>query len=134
MGWASRSNVNRVQSAGRQNTEPRAPKEDLRLSERLVDLIAPYREDDLTADDYKTLIAAAASAWNLSLLPGQERGEALAQALRHAGARNRQEPAELIAALMQRKQQLFPDDDRAIVHWEVSESDDEFHVVVASSG
>ncbi len=131
MGWASRSNVNRAQRSARHGTDRRAPKEDLRLSERLVDLIAPYPEDELTADDYKTLIAA--SAWNLSLLSEQERGEAFAQALPHAGARNRQEPGKLIAALMQRKQQLFPDDDRAIVHWEVSESDDQFHVAVAST-
>ena len=30
------------------------------------------------------------------------------------------------------EEQLFPDDDRAIVGWEVSESDGQYHVTVAS--
>jgi len=135
MGWASRNTANRDQRPHRNEhrTERRTPKEDLRLSERLVDLIAPFREDGLTGDDYKELIAAAASAWNLSLLPEPERQAALDQVFRNARVKNRQEPAELIVALMQRKSQLFPHDDRAIVHFEVSESDGEFHVVVAST-
>ena len=135
MGWASRSSANRGERprGNDHGRERRALKKDIRLSERLVDLIAPYREDGLTGDDYKALIAAAASAWNLSLLPEQERQEALGQAFRKARIKNRQEPAELIVALMQRKKQLFPDDDRAIVHWEVSESEGQFHVMVAST-
>jgi len=32
-------------------------------------MIAPYREDGLELNDYKALIAAAATAWNLTSCP-----------------------------------------------------------------
>jgi hypothetical protein len=104
----------------------------LRLSERLVDLIAPYREEGLTSQRYEMLIGAAATAWNLSLLPEAERPEALRRAFRKANVREVEAAAEVIVKLMRRKEQLFPDDNRTIVSWEVSESGDQCHVSVAS--
>jgi hypothetical protein len=134
MGWASRTRQkNRADttSGDLNRTRPRA-KEDLRLSERLVDLIAPYREDGLTRDRYELLIGAAVTAWNLSLLSEAERLGALRDAFKKAKVRDRESVAEVIVTLMRRKQQLFPDDGRTIVHWEISESADEYHVTVAS--
>ncbi len=134
MGWASRLRSGQGVRGGHPDTVParRPRKEDLRVSERLVDLIAPYREEGLNREDYETLIAAAAIAWNLSLLPKGERPEALRKAFRHAKVKNAQHQAEMIVELLRRKEQLFPTDDRTIVHWEVWESDNEFHVNVAS--
>jgi hypothetical protein len=70
MGRASRTRYNQANNARDQHVrrELRRPKEDLRLSERLVDLIAPYREDGFIREGYEKLIGAAATAWNLSLL------------------------------------------------------------------
>jgi hypothetical protein len=103
----------------------------LRLSERLVDLIAPYRDGGF-AERYEMLIGAAATAWNLSLLPEAERPEALRQSFRRAKVRDVEGMAAVIVTLMRRKEQLFPDDDRTIVSWEVSESGGQCHVTVAS--
>jgi hypothetical protein len=99
-----------------------------------VDLIAPYREDDLIRDRYEMLIGAAATAWNLALVPEAERPEALRDAFRRAKVRFRdvQAAAEVIVTLMRRKEELFPDDRRTIVSWTLSESGDQFHVSVAS--
>ena len=105
----------------------------MRLSERLVDLVAPYRDDALTRERYEALIETAATAWNLSLLAEPERPAVLREALRNAKTRDRQAHSDLIVALMRRKEALFPDDDRAIVHWEVSESDDQYHLSVMSA-
>jgi hypothetical protein len=102
------------------------------VSERLVDLIAPYRENGLGREQYEALIGAAAIAWNLSLLPRDERPAALGQAFRSAKMRNLQAPADMIVALMRRKEDLFPGDNRTIVTWEVWESAGQFHVNVAS--
>jgi hypothetical protein len=104
----------------------------LRLSERLVDLIAPYRQEYLTCQRYEMLIGAAATAWNLSLLPEAERPAALRRAFRKAEIRDVEAAAEVIASLMRRKEQLFPHDHRTIVSWQVSESGDQCHVSVAS--
>ena len=109
------------------------PKEDLRLSERLVDLIAPFLGEHLIRERYEALIGTAATAWNLALLPEPERPDVLRQALRNARTREVQAHSELIVKLMQRKEALFPDDDRAIVHWEISESGDQDHLSVMSA-
>ena len=102
------------------------------MSERLVDLIAPYREDGLPRDRYEALIGAAATAWNLSLLSEAERPEALRDAFKKAKVKDIEPAAKVIVTLMSRKEQMFPEDDRTIVHWEVSESDGQCHVTVAS--
>jgi len=134
MGWASRRRQENGSNAkdhyGRRQS--RRPKDDLRLSERLVDLIAPYRESGFTPERYEMLIGAAATAWNLSLLSDAERPEALRQSFHHAKVRDVEGVAEVIITLMRRKEQLFPDDDRTIVSWEVSESSGQCHVTVAS--
>ena len=134
MGWASRRRQERRSNAGSHplRQESRRPTDDLRLSERLVDLIAPYREEGLTSQRYETLIGAAATAWNLSLLPEAERPAALRGAFRKAEIRDVEAAAEVIVTLMRRKEQLFPHDNRTIVSWEVSESGDQCHVSIAS--
>jgi hypothetical protein len=134
MGWASRRRQEGGSNAGSHplHRGARLPKDDLRLSERLVDLIAPYREQGLTSQRYEMLIGAAATAWNLSLLPEAERPEALRRAFRNAKVRDLEAAAEVIVTLMRRKEQLFPHDHRTIVSWEVSESGGQCHVSVAS--
>jgi len=134
MGWASRTRLKQGSQAKADHVrrQSRRPKEDWRLSERLVDLIAPYRENGLPPERYEMLIGAAATAWNLSLLPEARRPEVLRESLRGTKASDAEGAAELIVTLMRRKEQLFPEDDRPIVSWEVSESDDQCHVTVAS--
>lgn len=134
MGWASRRRQAQDGSARdpKVHRESRRPKEDWRLSERLVDLIAPYRQDGIPAERYELLIGAAATAWNLSLLSEAERPEALRQSLRRAQVSEGQGVVEMIDTLLRRKEQLFPDDRRTIMSWEVSESDGQCHVTVAS--
>jgi len=134
MGWASRSKRN-PEALNRPKTGRPGrlqPKQDPRLSERLVDLIAPYREDHLGLKGYQALIGTAVAAWNLALLPERERERAFREAVAGAPARDRDAVAEILAALVRRKGQLFPGDGRPIVHWEVSESADQYHVSVAS--
>ena len=134
MGWASRQKRQhgRDSEARHPRLVSRRPKEDLRVSERLADLIAPYREDACTLDRYERLLGVAVAAWNLSLLPEAERPEALRQSFRREKVRHWEGVAEVIGTLMRRKEQLFPDDPRTILSWEVSDSGGEFHLSVAS--
>jgi hypothetical protein len=97
-----------------------------------VDLSAPYRDDFLSLKAYQALIALAAAAWNLTLLSERERTLAFREVIAGAAAKDRDAVADILMALIQRKEQLFPDDQRTIVGWEVSESADEYHVNVAS--
>jgi len=110
MGWASRrrQEQRRNTASHRSHPESRRPQEDLRLSERLVDLVAPYREDRLTSDRYEMLIGAAATAWNLSLLSEPERPDALRQAFRKARVKDVEAASDMIVTLMRRKEHCFP--------------------------
>ena len=98
MGWASHRKKEEGSNAQYQRVrrEARRPKEDLRLSERLVDLIAPYRADGLTPQRHELLIGAAATAWNLSLLQETERPDALREAVRSAKVREVEAIVEVI--------------------------------------
>jgi hypothetical protein len=96
-------------------------------------LIAPYRDTNLTRQRYEALVGTAATAWNLSLLPASERQHALNEALRSAKRRDAKSIAELIARLVERKEALFPDDDRAVVDWEISESGEQYQLIVMSA-
>ena len=94
--------------------------------------MTPYRHDRLTLKAYRALIGMAAAAWNVTLLPERERTQAFREIIAGAAAKDRHAVADILVALVRRKEELFPDDRRTIVHWEVSELADEYHVSVAS--
>lgn len=55
MGWASRRKQERGSTARDRHVRRKSwrPKEDVRLSERLVNLTAPYREDGVTPERHE---------------------------------------------------------------------------------
>jgi hypothetical protein len=104
-----------------------------KLSDALIQLIAPFRQDGLTLRSYEALIGAAASAWNLTLLNEGAREEALRKAIGKVPAVEAAMLAQLLAELIRRKQELFPKDRRMVVHWAATELADEYRVTVASA-
>jgi len=95
-------------------------------------MIAPYRDDSLTLEDYSNLVTLAATAWNLSVFPAEERESALQRALQTVPPLRRQDRYVLIQDLLERKEQLFPDDVRLVSSAEVVEERDQFRIIVAS--
>jgi hypothetical protein len=87
-----------------------------------------------TRDSFEALIALGAMAWNLSLLPGEERAEGVRLAVKEGNAIGLPLTSAWMNDLIDRKSALFPLDDRFIEGWEVrAEPDGRFTVLVASS-
>jgi hypothetical protein len=120
VGKASRRKNKRVGptnlgSTGPIDLEPSAEK----ASTRLAQLIAPHAVADETKSSYEALVALGALAWNLSLLPTQERIDSTRETVRAAVARGYPLTDHWLSELVERKMRLFPSDERWIQGYEV---------------
>jgi hypothetical protein len=70
---------------------------------------------------------------NLSLLPARERDRFFKDAAEEIEVSCPGPFREIVAALLLRKQELFPADRRMIVEYEVTESEGSYHLMVASA-
>lgn len=117
--------------ASRRKRVLRGAASEAKLSERLIELIAPLREPGMEHDEYDGLLKFAAVAWNLSLLPEDKRREAMDRALVDF-PQLRAFQADLEASI-DRKAALFPDDRRLIADVYVTDlGDGRLNVIVAS--
>lgn len=120
VGKASRRKNKRVglidlRSTGPIDLEPNAKK----ASTRLAHLIAPHAVEGETKSSYEALVALGALAWNLSLLPAEERSDAIREAVRAAVAGGYPLTDSWLSELVARKMSLFPSDERWIQSYEV---------------
>jgi hypothetical protein len=127
---------------------------DIKLSAALIELCEPFEPENLTTKEFENLIALAAVAWNIAVLPKEERLEKLTafvdeipkmrQELEYEigsvlddGSKNTIAPAtttlHFIGAMIQRKEELFPNDQRLIMDFNVKDSPEGPHLTVASA-
>jgi len=112
VGKASRKKHHR---SGTINFEPDARK----ASTRLAQLIAPHAVDGETRSSYEALVALGAIAWNLSLVPAQDRDDLIREAVRAAVIRGIPLTDCWLTDLVERKVSLFPSEERWIESYEV---------------
>jgi hypothetical protein len=97
-----------------------------KISAALLELVKPFRKKDAGLDEMRLLVGFGALAWNLALI-----GDSPASVLDKLG-KDRPELEGCIESLMERKQQLFPRDNRVIASFHVSSTPDgRFHVQAA---
>ncbi len=127
----------------------------IKLSAALIDISEPFDYEDLSLDEYKELMTMAAIAWNIALQPKERRNEELFGFIskipefkkevleiyfdKHMENANLQKKPpdsivllQMLATLIQRKDQLYPDDDRVVVDYNVTESPTDRHLRVSS--
>ncbi|WP_305909056.1 hypothetical protein Q9L42_007505 [Methylomarinum sp. Ch1-1] len=126
----------------------------IKLSEALINLCEPYDHEDLPLHAYENLMAAAAMAWNIALQPEEKRQEMLLDALNKLSPiqknledefnefMNNPDPEnppdsivliQIITGLIKRKDTLYPNDNRVVVDYEITENATQRHVTVTSS-
>ena len=126
MGKASRKKHNR---SGTIDLEPDARK----ASTRLAQLIAPHAVDGETRSSYEALVALGAIAWNLSLVPAQDRDDLIREAVRAAVGRGIPLTDRWLTDLVERKTSLFPSEERWIESYEVIvQPDGRLAIIVAT--
>jgi len=127
----------------------------IKLSAALIELCVPFEPENLTTKEFENLIGLAAVAWNIAVLPKEERLEKLT-AFVDEMPKMRQEleneidtvlhddskvtdfaPAttmlHFIGAMIQRKDELFPNDNRLILEFNVKDSPEGPHLTVSSA-
>jgi hypothetical protein len=109
--------------------EPNASK----ASTRLAQLIEPHVEPDETKRSYEALVALGAIAWNLSLVPAQERGDMIREAVSGAVSRGIPLTDRWLNDLIERRMKLFPSEERWIESYEVTVKPDGRLVILVAT-
>ena len=80
------------------------------MSDAISELIEPFREDAPDYNSFSNLVTFACIAWNTSILPEEQRDEALGKMvdLIPGDIEDRLEILNLLGELMERKRKLFP--------------------------
>lgn len=127
----------------------------VKLSAALIELCEPFEPDILSTKEFENLIALAAVAWNIAVLPKEERLERLTAFIEtmpnmkeeleseidtvlHDDSKNTDfAPAttmlHFIGAMIQRKDELFPNDDRIVVNYNVKDNPEGPYLTVSSA-
>ncbi|AFZ53810.1 hypothetical protein VKI22_16740 [Cyanobacterium aponinum UTEX 3221] len=111
-------------------------KGELKMSEVIWNFVAPEMEIVSDLEEGHRLVSVAILAWNLSLLPEQERKDNINNYLVDLGIDN--DPLEsqafkkFVQGFIDRKLKYFADIDRVIFDFKLEERRDTFHLSIAS--
>lgn len=123
----------------------------IKLSAALLELCEPFEPEKLSTKEFENLIALAAVAWNIAVLPKEDRIEKLTAFIDEMPTMRQELEAEMgkhssdsnpapaittihfIGAMIQRKDELFPEDNRFILDFNVKDSQEGPHLTVSSA-
>ena len=127
---------------------------DVKLSAALIELCEPFEPENLSTKEFENLIALAAVAWNIAVLPKEERLEKLTAFVDEMPEMRQELENEIdtvlhdeskdtdfapattmlhfVGAMIQRKDELFPIDNRLILEFKVKDSPEGPHLSVSS--
>src|SRR5206468_399798 len=92
----------------------------------------PYRGHCETRESYRRLLSLASAAWNLSVLSPNKRQDMQDELLQIFPEEDRPFTLSLLERLIDRKEELFPNDKRLVAGADVLDEGDDFRVVAAS--
>jgi hypothetical protein len=127
----------------------------VKLSEALGELCQPFNDGSLNINSYRKLLSLGVTAWNIALKPQEERLDMLIQLieklpdyktelasdfdkLMNTPQLPNQEPPDslvilhMLNRLIKRKDELYPNDDRAIVDFNITEKPNSRYLTVKS--
>ena len=112
------------------------PTGEISMSDALSVLMEPFLDHADTLNGHRNLAALAAIAWNTTLLPPEIQAEGLdmTEHLQHMPAGSRAAMKELVTTMIERKREFFPDVNRFIISYEVTDMGrGNWHLSVAST-
>ena len=93
----------------------------IKMSEVLEEFVEPYSDSVETEDVYRKLLTLAVFAWNLTLLPDQDKDFGLGELLESLSEEEGDDVRRIIEGMMFRKQRFFPQHNRMIVGFELTD-------------
>ncbi len=113
------------------------PIDDLKMSDVLLDFIAPYRSAVNATDAYHRLLTLAILAWNASFLSAKEQGEMVERVV-DGGLPSESEELrsglkQIVYEMIERKRTHFSEYRRNILDYELTDTGAEYRLAVAST-
>jgi hypothetical protein len=127
----------------------------IKLSAALIELCEPFEPQNLSTKEFESLIGLVTVAWNIAVLPAHERLEKLAAFVEEMPEMREELENEIdtvlhdeskdtdfapattmlhfIGAMIQRKDELYPNDNRLILEFNVKDSPEGPHLTVSSA-
>ncbi len=110
------------------------PKGEVSISDAISKIIAPYRNAAQDYESFHKLVTVACAAWNASILPVAERESMLTDMRKLMPDQQSREDFTAIAKdLMKRKNRLYPQVNRMIIQFKVTDRGNDFHIAIAST-
>ncbi|MFZ5819455.1 MAG: hypothetical protein ACOYYJ_06105 [Chloroflexota bacterium] len=111
-----------------------SPEGEISISDAILKIMAPYRNAAQDYQSFHKLVTVACFAWNAAILPAEQREGMLADMRKvMPDQQSREDFTEVVKELMKRKNTLYPDVNRMIVQFKVTERRNDFHIAVAST-
>lgn len=104
-----------------------------KMSEVILDFIAPYVPAAQSEARYRRLLSVAVVAWNASLCPPLERRRILDSVIYEAMPYGAEDTKLVIEELVRRKECYFSDNKRLILSYDLTITKEGSHLSVASS-
>ncbi len=108
-----------------------------KMSEVVLEFVEPYRQLAIDQHAFDRLIAIAILAWNAAFLDETDRRDLIDQAVETAipddDEQARAGVRQIMNDLIERKKRHFAGCKRVILHYQLSETQDGFHLSVAST-
>jgi|CXWL01.1.fsa_nt_gi hypothetical protein len=95
-----------------------------KISHALTVILQATIQEDADFEDYKKLLGLIVIAWNLSTLDREIRAQELLKIATKIFSEHANTGSMLIQALIDKKQELFPDDHRFITNYSITPSGD----------
>ena len=113
------------------------PKGEVKMSDVLDEFVEPYLPESDELERHEMVYDMAIIAWNLAIIPEDQRQTAISELfdefLKDKPATARQEFNNLIDEMVARIFELFPDNRRYILAFQLEDGGDQFHLSVAST-